>query len=115
MIVKLGKPPEEQGSYRPISLLPTLSKLFEKLLHKRILTMMEKRNIIPEYQFGFRSRHATTEQIVNTIRTAFEEKRHCPGVFLDVKQAFDKVWLEGLIHQISEYLPEQTVQSNAGL
>ena len=72
-----------------------------------------KRYIIPEHQFGFRSQHATTEQvcrIVNAVRTAFERKRHCPGVFLDVKQAFDRVWLEGLIHEISEYLPEQTVQ-----
>jgi hypothetical protein len=53
MLAKPGKPAEEPGSYRPITLLPTISKLFEKLLNKRVLTMVEKINIIPEHQFGF--------------------------------------------------------------
>jgi len=92
MIAESGKPLEEPESYRPIiSLLPTKSKLFEKLLSKRIMTMVEKKNVIPESQFGFRNQHATTEQICrifSKVHTAFEERKHCPGVFLDVKRAF---------------------------
>ena len=69
-ILKPGKPPEEVTSYRPISLLPVLSKLFEKLLVTRIKPLLHTKQIIPDHQFGFRRKHATTEQvhrIVNII------------------------------------------------
>ena len=45
------------SNYRPISILPTISKIFEKLLHKRIYEFFEKNNVIPDYQFGFRKEH----------------------------------------------------------
>ncbi len=111
-LIKPGKPAEEPASYRPISLLPTLSKLFEKLLHKRILKLINKLNVLPDHQFGFRGKHAAIEQVsrvVSTIRGALERKEYCPGIFLDVSQAFDRVWIEGLLHKLSSYLPEQYI------
>jgi hypothetical protein len=53
-ISKSGKPPEEATSYRPISLLPLLSKVFEKLLLTRIQPILQTSQIIPGHQFGFR-------------------------------------------------------------
>lgn len=108
MIPKPGKPPEAVASYRPISLLPILSKLFEKLLLKRLKPELDKLNTIPEHQFGFRENHATTEQvhrIVEIINNAFEKKRYCSAAFLDVTQAFDKVWHHGLLYKIKSKLP----------
>jgi len=104
MLKKPDKPAEKVTSYRPISLLPTIAKIFEKLLIKRIKPLVK----IPDFQFGFRNKHSTIEQVhrlTNTIERAFENKEYCSAAFLDVSQAFDKVWHEGLIYKLSKILP----------
>jgi len=63
MIPKPGKPATEVTSYRPISLLPVLSKLHEKLLLKRLKPVLDEKRIIPTHQFGFRNDHSTIYQI----------------------------------------------------
>ena len=93
LIAKPGKPMHDVKSYRPISLLPVLSKVFEKIFSKRLQTYLKE--IIPEHQFGFREQHATVEQIhrvVNTINLAFEKKLNCSATFLNISRAFYKVW-----------------------
>lgn len=108
MIPKPGKPAEELKSYRPISLLPVLSKLFEKLLHKRLMKVVEERNLVPAHQFGFRKKHSTIDQvhrITSIIEQALEEKKVCSAIFLDVTQAFDKVWHDGLNYKLRKMLP----------
>jgi hypothetical protein len=94
MIPKQGKPPNEVTSYRPISLLPIISKLFEKLLLKWLKPLIENKHLIPSHQFGFRDKHATTDQIhriINIVERAYEENKICSAIFLDIAQAFDKV------------------------
>lgn len=113
MIPKPDKPLEEPGSYRPISLLTTMSKLFEKLYISRLMQIVNDKNLIPSHQFGFRAKHSTVEQVHrvgNIIRQALEERKFCPSVFIDVRQAFDRVWVPGLLHKISRFLPAQHVQ-----
>ncbi|KAL1487554.1 hypothetical protein ABEB36_015773 [Hypothenemus hampei] len=108
MISKPGKPPNEVTSYRPISLLPTISKLFEKILLKRLKPVIDNNKIIPDHQFGFRERHSTIDQvhrITNIIEKSLEEGKVCSTVFLDVAQAFDKVWHEGLYCKLNKLLP----------
>lgn len=61
MIPKPGKSLNETASYRPISLLPIVSKLFEKLLLKRLKPIIEIKNLIPAHQFGFRNKHSTID------------------------------------------------------
>jgi hypothetical protein len=61
LILKPGKPPNELTSYRPISLLPIVSKVFERLLLKRLLPMVENNILIPNHQFSFRQRQSTIE------------------------------------------------------
>lgn len=110
MIPKPGKDKTQIKSYRPISLLPILSKLFEKLLLEKIHPHLNQNNIIPQHQFGFRHKHSTIEQvhrITNCIKKALDERKYCTGVFLDIAQAFDKVWHEGLISKINKVLPQK--------
>jgi hypothetical protein len=112
MLPKAGKPPNEVKSYRPISLLPLISKLFEKLLLKRLKPIIEEKKLIPDHQFGFRQMHSTIDQvhrISDVIEQALEDKKICSAVFLDVAQAFDKVWHEGLILKLQNLLPMQYV------
>jgi len=108
MIHKPGKDPEYTESYRPISLIPIISKVFEKLLLKRLKPIITRENIIPDHQFGFREQHSTIEQvhrIVKKISNDLEEKRYCSAAFLDISQAFDKVWHEGLKFKLKKCLP----------
>ncbi|KAL4103929.1 hypothetical protein QTP88_019246 [Uroleucon formosanum] len=108
LIPKPKKPPDCPSSYRPISLLPTLSKLFEKLLLKRILPIVDEAKILPDSQFGFRNSHSTIHQVhrlVDKISFALEEKLYCTGAFLDVSQAFDRVWHSGLLYKLKLILP----------
>ena len=108
-VVKPGKPAEEVTSYRPISLLPILSKLFEKIFLTRIKPTLQAKRIIPDHQFGFRKEHATIEQIhliTNVINKALESNKYCKAVFLDISQAFDKVWRERQIYKIKTIFPD---------
>lgn len=110
MVPKPGKPPHVASSYRPISLLPIMSKLFEKLLLKRMQPIIEIKNLIPNHQFGFRHKHSTIDQlhrVTNIIENALEERNVCSVIFLDVAQAFDKVWHEGLFHKLNSTFPKQ--------
>jgi hypothetical protein len=108
-LLKPGKPAEEVTSYRPISLLPILSKLFEKLFSTRIQPILHDKRIIPDHQFGFRRQHATIEQVhrvTNVINNAIEANQYCTAAFLDISQAFDKVWHEGLLYKLKPLFPE---------
>jgi hypothetical protein len=108
LILKPRKPPNELTSYRPISLLPIVYKVFEKLLLKRLLPMVENNRLIPNHQFGFRQRHSTIEQthrIVQRINEALENKQYCSTAFLDISQAYNKVWHTGLLYKLRRSFP----------
>jgi hypothetical protein len=83
-ILEPENPSNELTSYRPISLLPTVSKVFEKMLLKRILSVVENNRLITNHQFGFRQRHYTiqhTHRIVQRINEALENKQYCSAAF----------------------------------
>ncbi|KAF0756919.1 Uncharacterized protein FWK35_00014605 [Aphis craccivora] len=93
MIAKPNKPKHLVSSFRPISLLPTFAKLFEKLIQHRITPIIDQHNILPKSQFGFRRKYNTIHQIhriTDKISASFETKQYCTGAFLDISQAFDR-------------------------
>ena len=103
MVPKPVKPAHDVASYRPISLLPIPSKVFEKFFQKRLRFDVDLSYLIPGYQFGFRPGHSPIQQahrVVNEIVTSFEERARCTAAFLDVAQAFDKVWHIGLLYKM---------------
>jgi hypothetical protein len=108
LILKPGKPPNIATSYRPISLLPVIGKLFGKIILKKLRPIIETHKVIPNAQFSFRAHHSTIQQVhrlVDKISSSFENKNYCPAVFLDVAQAFDRVWHNGLLHKLKLFLP----------
>jgi hypothetical protein len=127
-ILKPGKDPAQPSSYRPISLLDTVGKLFEKILLKRILKQVGERGLLRNKQFGFRPRHSTSLQlarIVERITRNFGKKKLTGVVFLDVAKAFDTVWIDCLlyklmilnfssyvVHTISSYLRGRTFEAS---
>lgn len=110
LIPKPGKPQHEVSSYRPISLLPQLSKVLEKLVLRRIHDNKLLEEILPDHQFGFRKHHSTIQQchrVVSEINKAINSQEYCPAVYLDIQQAFDKVWYSGLLYKIKKKLPSE--------
>ena len=90
-------------SYRPISLLPCLSKVAEKIIKKRLDLFLNKNKILIDEQFGFRREHSTIDQLarfINDITKNFNEKKHTGAIFLDLEKAFDNVWHNGLIYKL---------------
>lgn len=82
-------------SYRLISLLPSLPKLWERTIANRINAIFRQSNILPIHQFGFREGHSTVEQVhrlVKYILQAFDDSEYSKAVFIDMQHAFDKVF-----------------------
>ena len=102
-IHKTGKTTTDPENYRPISLLPVLSKVAESAIHSRIRNHLQDNNIIIPQQFGFMPHHSTTQQLVRVIeylQSNFNKKVPVGAVLLDICKAFDKVWLEGLFYKL---------------
>lgn len=106
VLLKPNKNPTLPSSYRPISLLPHLSKLVEKVINKRLLRFMKRNNILMAEQFGFRRGHNTQMQLarlVNHITREFNNKKHTGAIFLDIEKAFDTSWHMGIIYKLISY------------
>ncbi|GBN85166.1 putative RNA-directed DNA polymerase from transposon BS [Araneus ventricosus] len=104
--LKPGKDPTQPENYRPISLLSTLSKLTENFILDKLNEHLAENKILCPEQFGFRKSLTTTHQLLRVVEyiTSGFEKGECTGaVFLDVQKAFDRVWIQGLIHKLIGY------------
>ncbi|GBO27381.1 RNA-directed DNA polymerase from mobile element jockey [Araneus ventricosus] len=105
-ILKPGKDPTDPVSYRPISLLPSISKIAEHLILSRLNDHLEENNILIPEQFGFRKKLSTTHQLLRVtefIQEGLNNKQKRGAVLLDIQKAFDRVWQDGLIHKLINY------------
>ena len=80
------------GNYRPISLLPSLNKIFEKVIVSRLHSFILEYNLLSDNQYGFRANKDTSQaaiRLINNILPAFHEKKYSIALFLDFQKAFD--------------------------
>ena len=93
----------EVSNYRPISLLSTIGKAMEKLVHKYVFNFFLEHHVITTLQSGFTAGDSTVNQLVdiyNTFCRALDEGKEVRAVFFDISKAFDRVWHKGLLYKL---------------
>jgi endonuclease/exonuclease/phosphatase (EEP) superfamily protein YafD len=103
-ILKPGKDPHNPASYRPISLLSSMSKILEKVILRRFNKHISENHLFLQEQFGFREKHSTSHQlfrVVKSVKNGLRNKKSTGMAFLDIEKAFDAVWHDGLLHKMS--------------
>lgn len=96
----------EISNYRPISLLPFFSKLFERVMYDRLTAYIKQKNILYPIQHGFQSGHSTSMALLDIhdkISAAMENNEYSLGIFLDLAKAFDTVNHKILCTKLEHY------------
>ena len=104
-IYKKG-PREDPGNYRPISVLPVIAKVFEKIVNKRVVEFLESNAILYKHQYGFRKKYSTKLSVINLVNSlikSIDEGKHTLGIFVDFKKAFDTINHKILLSKLSFY------------
>ena len=94
------------SNYRPISLLPSISKIFEKIILEQITTYLDTNNLIHKHQYGFRKNHSTEYaalHIVNYLNYELDRNRTPTNVYLDLSKAFDTLSHNILLRKLKHY------------
>ena len=107
-VIALHKKGEQSliDNYRPISLLPIFSKVFEKILATQIVAYFEANNMFNKHQYGFRKGISTSHcltNLVSAIQDSRSKKFSTSGVFFDLKKAFDIISHEILLQKLGRY------------
>ena len=95
--------PSDVSNYRPISLLSTVGKVLEKIVHKYVFNFFRDNNVITTLQSGFVPGDSTVNQLIdiyNTFCKALDEGKEVRAVFCDISKAFDRVWHKGLLFKL---------------
>ena len=128
MLLKPNKPVILTTSYRPISLISSIMKLFERVIEQRPRSHLEDIGFINKHQSGFRRAKSTDDhffRLSQFVMESFNGREHVVATFLDVEKAFDNVWHNGLgykifqlglptkmMHWLSDFLVGRLIQVN---
>ena len=114
MIPKPGKDKKRAKNHRPISLLPCLGKVYERIIAKRLSSHMEINKLFSPFQSGFRKGHMCAEQLFRLVEEtchSIKQREITAALFLDAEAAFDKAWHDGIRFKLHELkLPQRLIR-----
>ena len=97
---------EDFSNYRPVSLLPVLGKVYERVIYAGFLTYIDKFSLLDENQFGFRKKHKTVDAlacVIQQIRQAMDQKQSSCCIFLDLTKAFETLDHDILLSKLESF------------
>lgn len=92
--------PSDLKNYRPISLLPCISKIFEKIVFSKVYEHITTNDLLTERQSGYRSGHNTQLQLtylIDKLYKSLDQGDDFTVLYLDISRYFEKIWHEGLL------------------
>ena len=93
-------------NYRPISLLPTISKIFERVIHDQMYEYFNKFKLLAEQQYGFRKQHSTeyaAVKLIDHVSREMEAGKIPANVYIDLSKAFDTLTFDILLYKLKYY------------
>ena len=93
------------ANYRPISLLPIISKILEKIVGQQLSDYLELNHIIYKHQYGFQQNKSTVHPMIhllNEIGRAKKDGKVSVGIFMDISRAFDSLSIPILIKKLEK-------------
>ena len=84
----------DPSNYRPILLLPMILKIFEKIVHVKMIDYLAQCNILYKYQSGFRTKHSTDlcrSYLNDKILKGFDNGLFTGMILIDLQKAFDAI------------------------
>ena len=93
-------------NYRSISLLPTISKVFERVIHDQMYEYFNQFNLLAEQQYGFRKQHSTEYaaiKLIDHVSKEMEAGKTPTSVYIDLSKAFDTLTFEVLLYKLKYY------------
>ena len=94
------------SNYRPISILPCLSKILERIMYNRLYSYIKQHDLLYDCQFGFQAHHSTDHALlkfVQDVNDNFDKNKYTVAVFIDLTKAFDTVNHKILISKLEKY------------
>ena len=96
----------DTDSYRPISILPVMSKILERVVHKQLMEHLEKNSLLFKHQFGFRSKRSTELAVAlftDFIRKETDEGSLTGAFFVDLSKAFDTICHSSVLNKLPSF------------
>lgn len=93
-------------NYRPISLLSSLSKILEKIVHQNLINFLDANDLLYPSQYGYRKHHSTTDAVtefVGNVSLGFDRGQSSLASFLDISKAFDSLSHDILLSKLKYY------------
>jgi len=100
-------------NYRPISILPIVSKVFEREVFKQVYTFLTDNNLLSKFQSGFRPKHSTLTALIQMCDQwmhDMDDGKLTGVLFLDIKKAFDSINHEILLQKMKHYYGIKDIQ-----
>ena len=97
----------DSKNYRPVSLLPLVSKIIEKSIHFQIEDFLDKKKLIYMYQSGLRTNHSTDlclAQLIDFVATGMDKQMRTGMILVNLQKAFDTLDHGGVLEKIKYFV-----------